>query len=792
MTLTAPGVEASSAELSVLEVDTVQDEDTGAQADVADFITKSLRCDADSTKQFQNDVIFSSDITADTITFAEATATPVSATQRVQPHKMFDVTSAQTLTEDIKFKNLHLTATSDFLGGINGIDLETIVTVNGADLSVTGEKTFSQGLTVTNELSLPGTVNGADAAALFNRNYLYKEDPADPTNQDFQQTVSSKLFQFNTVKVLQELSVEKMGETTEFGVSEADLADIVLTNADNGKITGTTTFNRDVAVDNIVAGNVNSDPADTLLVFDTEQTFDVSLSMNSLIVKNNFQAASLNGVNLDTDVGMVDEANNFQAPVTFNTLAVSTAIDMATGKTINGIDVKSKPGVQKYIGDVTVSNELFIDQDNVNVHKMSFGSFVDQVMDKTAFDDEFLFADTAQTLPNLASVGAETVVRFSDLSLRATLNSLDLAADVMHTAAGEESSSADVVFAGGETTFVTGFSITAGDSIGPYSLAELHGQTYCQHDHEVVFNGVKTLAAGARVVAHSDVSVLNSLNINGRDFIDPVTGAFNPARKSQSNTFTAPLTFDDLTVTSDLVVSGDVTSSNPSVELNGRNVEAFYNSAVKTSGAHSVTSAVTLTAAMAPGKAAVMTPGAATWDGEDIYTLLDTHVLLDEDHAVNVHLRAPNMNFKSGLTINPSVGEESTYFYERDLAAYVDTLFTFTDTSLSGSKTITGDVTVGGNLNFAENIFPFGVDIATLSTTALLKSAEQTISVPYTIGNIAAVNKITADRIDGVLLSDLCLVDEDCTITCAEGVSPCVHFKQDLTVSGQVSFNIGN
>ena len=108
---------------------------------------------------------------------------------------------------------------------------------------------------------------------------------------------------------------------------------------------------------------------------------------------------------------------------------------------------------------------------------------------------------------------------------------------------------------------------------------------------------------------------------------------------------------------------------------------------------------------------------------------------------------------------------------------------------LSGPKTITGDVTVGGNLNFAENIFPFGVDIATLSTTALLKSAEQTISVPYTIGNIAAVNKITADRIDGVLLSDLCLVDEDCTITCAEGVSPCVHFKQDLTVSGQVSFN---
>ena len=79
--------------------------------------------------------------------------------------------------------------------------------------------------------------------------------------------------------------------------------------------------------------------------------------------------------------------------------------------------------------------------------------------------------------------------------------------------------------------------------------------------------------------------------------------------------------------------------------------------------------------------------------------------------------------------------------------------------------------------------------VATYLDTSALPAHLPYISVPYTIANIAAVNKITADRIDGVLLSDLCLVDEDCTITCAEGVSPCVHFKQDLTVSGQVSFN---
>ena len=52
----------------------------------------------------------------------------------------------------------------------------------------------------------------------------------------------------------------------------------------------------------------------------------------------------------------------------------------------------------------------------------------------------------------------------------------------------------------------------------------------------------------------------------------------------------------------------------------------------------------------------------------------------------------------------------------------------------------------------------------------------------YTINNIDSINKLTTDKIDGVKVGDLCFLDAACSVTCAEGVSPCATFSQTVTV----------
>ena len=490
--------------------------------------------------------------------------------------------------------------------------------------------------------------------------------------------------------------------------------------------------------------------------------------------------------------------------VKFTDLGVSNAIRMGPFDEVNGIDVGSTQTIQHYPGTITLtSGTLTINQDNVIVEKMDFGSITDQSMLEQDFADEFVYKDTNQILPNLNSVPSSTTLNVADLSLKKTLDGLNLATDIMHTGSEIEDSASPVTFTGGLTTFHDNLNILTGDTIGDYSLTALHEQSYCGKGF-TKYEGVKTVP---QIRSNADVSVPTKLTANGRDFGN--TTSFNVAKLSEGNTFTGKMTFDDkLSTSSNVDVEGKVlissgASTTPQLCIgvaphNCKNLGEFNANVVRTDEDATVINPVTMPVVMANGVNAVIKKDTGTLDNVNIFTYLDEKVLLDEDRAVNVKLTAPNLKFKKGIKMVPTDGTgntddtRQTYFNGKNLVDYEGSLFKSGQNSISGKKTVTGTVKVGKDLNFAKDIHPFGVDLPALKNTAFQKSVEQTVSLAYTIGDITKVNKVTVDKIDDVQMNDICFIDdtEKCTMKCDSSLEKktCVHFKKNLRASGGINF----
>ena len=313
-TITIPNVVTTNAELSQVATETVSNDDENA--DVANFITQSLRTDKPSTK-FNVPVIFSSRIRTNSISFNTG-AKPKNSLNRVDPSKMFDITKENTIKSGItmNFTNIKLSAEADFQGGLNGIDLATVVKTSGDKTAITGDKTFSKGITVGGKLTLKEKVNGADVNKVFSRSYIFKEDPKDVNNENYVQTIKTKRFDFNTIKILDHLNVKKMGESEEFDVVPDQ---VVVTNKDAGITTGKVTFkNVDLTLGKITADNLNSVPVENNFVHDATQTFSSSIEgIKTLYVKDNLKVGKMNGVDLDADVARVDVENTFESEVIF-------------------------------------------------------------------------------------------------------------------------------------------------------------------------------------------------------------------------------------------------------------------------------------------------------------------------------------------------------------------------------------------------------------------------------------------------------------------------------------------
>merc|ERR1719341_2531239 len=252
------------------------------------------------------------------------------------------------------------------------------------------------------------------------------------------------------------------------------------------------------------------------------------------------------------------------------------------------------------------------------------------------------------------------------------------------------------------------------------------------------------------LISNGDVNVHTSLTANGRAF--GPRNSFNAAKLSEDNTFTEKISFDALSTTGDVTCTGKITGT---PLLNSKNLVDFNNNVVKIDEDATITSPIEMSVMMDPGVTAVITKDVGKLDGTNIFTYLNDRVLLDEARKVTVKLTAPNLKFEKGIKMVPTDATKETYFNGQNLVDYEASLFKDNDDSLSGKKTVTGTVKVGGDLKFATNVHPFGVDLPELKSTAFQKSVEQTVVLPYTIGDITEVNKVTVDKIDTVKMNSV-------------------------------------
>merc|ERR1719474_950524 len=170
---------------------------------------------------------------------------------------------------------------------------------------------------------------------------------------------------------------------------------------------------------------------------------------------------------------------------------------------------------------------------------------------------------------------------------------------------------------------------------------------------------------------------------------------------------------------------------------------------VKKTGTYSITTPVTLSTVMSAGKKMMIKSNSGVVDDKNINAYLNARVLLDEDHPITVDLTARKFNFKKGMTIQPEAGDEA-YFCGKNLVDYKNSLYDFSDSSLSGDKYVMGDIIVSNDLVFPANVHPFDINLIDLEANALSRTKSQTITVPYTISSVSSVNKMFVNKVDGV------------------------------------------
>ena len=330
VTLTIPDIEAHDVDIGTLEISSIKDITNGVtvtSAELDSFLTSALRLDGGTTnlQEIAGNLGLEGDVTAASVAFTSS-ATPENAVGKVSPKDMISLNEANTVAVKAKFTNIHLKAEANFAGGINSIDLEDIVFDTEGTLTVSGLKTFSNGLTLSADSGDKITltlINGKTASALTEFRAVYKHNPADADDEDYIQNIQVDTIKFNSIKVKKELKVTSMGSETLFDVSSATLGDIVTTNTDGQEITAITTFQEDVNIRNLDTNALGSTLADAInpaqvLINNLDQTFSENLEFeDNLWVTGNVEVGSINGLDLDSDVARTDEDNVFLTPVTF-------------------------------------------------------------------------------------------------------------------------------------------------------------------------------------------------------------------------------------------------------------------------------------------------------------------------------------------------------------------------------------------------------------------------------------------------------------------------------------------
>ena len=663
---------------------------------------------------------------------------------------------------------------------------------------------------------MDGSINDQQAAEYLAFKFLYRFDPENRTNEDFTQTINVDVLYFNEIRVKENLTVNMMGSADSVNVSCAELDRIVVNNKDNGPLSGDFNFNQHVKIKNLNTSSINDKNPAHILIDGAYQTFPYPLHIGTLVTTS-LHTDNLNGMNLSEDVARTDMANNFTAEVDLRSIGVLSNITLTEGRSLGGADLSEmSPTAQQYSGVIRVTGNLTIDQNDVPVGLLNSGSVVDQNI-TTSFEDKFLYKDRAQTFPSLATVGPETTFYFEELSLRSTMDGLNLKDGVIHTSDGSQTSEVDIFFTGGLTRFYKDVKVYSGSGgdlephphIGSHNISSMDQQTYCGSSDRfsfqgVTFQGTKTFlsqvsANHTELTSYDDVTVEGNLVINGRTLVE--NGNLQVAKLMSSNDFQKKVSFihpidpfihssagPDLVITENLAVNSAIIAEDEnSVLLNDLNIGKFDKDIVKKTGTYNISTPVCMGVSIGASNTATITQGGKV-DGIDIVSYLEERVLLDEGGVINVDLTATSLHFKKGLTVQPAVGDVS-YFAGRDLIDYKASLFTSSDSHLQGSLNLTGPLIINGDFLFTQGVFPFNIDLATLETTGLSKSRNQTVSLEYDIaGDIVEVDRILTNKVAGVELDQICLKDENCTLTCLN-IDPCVQFTGKPEASGGTQFS---
>ncbi|MBP94359.1 hypothetical protein CMK18_00225 [Candidatus Poribacteria bacterium] len=730
-------------------------------------------------------------VSATDVKFKEDTADASSHYSKIEPNKMLAKDAANTIGIALKAKNMELDGTSNFPGKINDIRIENVVIKNSeAPIDISGIKTFSNGLILFgNDVSIT-TINGKRSEEILQPNFVYT-DPGTDFNGKFKtQTIQTKQVWYNNLIIKDNLEVSTMGARREpkIDVSSSVLENIVRTDQVS-VISGDVSFSKPASINNLVSSDVNGINPHHMLINGVDQNFPFNAHFDKLIINNNFKATKLNGIKLESDIARTDQDNAFSSSISFGDLAVKNKVDTAHLVEIDGVDVSEmEVPKQKYDGTVTVTGSLFINQNDVDVSKMEFFGFTNQDMSKEHLRDLFIYKDTIQDLPNLETIGASTTCKIDDMYVRKTLDGLHLTTDVMHNDAGAETTNAKVHFFGGVNKVYKDMLI-GNDKIGSFDVADLYSHIYCPDSGITSYGGIKTVSSsnGPEVISLFDVELVRKATFNSRDFI--TSGNKHYINKNEGNEFTGKMTFSNkLEVSQDFKPSSDVLANDyDSVKLNGINLKTFDSEIVKKSGTYTVITPVTMSSVMSDDKKMIIKSVEGVVDDRNIEDYLNARVLLDEDHPINVDLTANSFEFKKGLIIQPQADDEA-FFCGKNLIEYKASLYKFTDSTLSGDKHVEGVITVGGNLAFPANVHPFNIDLVDLRANALSRTSDQKITVPYTIDSVSSVNKMVVDKVDGVDLDDLCLINAVCEITCSQAQGPCLYFKNNLKGSGDIKF----
>nr|APA05127.1 polephole-like protein [Penaeus vannamei] len=645
--------------------------------------------------------------------------------------------ASQEVTGNHYYKNININNVHGKQGDgsplvVNGIDTSKIVT-KGNNFTFVDKKTFNS-MTVLEDLDVQ-LLNEVDLSDLSSH-LVY-------TNVYSPQILDGH-FSLHDVDVDGNVDVKNIN-----GVDMKQLNTMVV------RTTGDFTLSGDVNYQNNfeVAGNMLSPKLNGIVMDNIVDKDTININGNYKFTNANVKSAihctNINGINPSVDVVTIDADQTILGGLTFtdDVLVIGTGgVRMLDSVKINNIDPYSLDklddnGNLLVEGDVTFNAALHVAED-VNVEVINGLAL-------KGIEDRYWRKSTDQVVdvsPNIVETTFRAAVTARNINSHQMEDFLSVT--------GPQTISGAYTFQG-LVTVDGNLKVTDGKVIDGVDVSSLKENLVTLSDNQ----DIETQTNFGKLIISGDLMLGG--NLNGWNVVTDFV------RLDQSLHHTGSLTFSDKTTAQALQLS----SANIMVHsLNGLNVEAakadlvIVNEDASIAGPLKFTSSITATNLEVGG----------TVDGVDIVDLVDRSLKKNSATPQTV-TGSITVNKGVNLDLSPSLDTVNGKHWSTHLSKVVPQNY---NGVIRGRKTFTKPVSISGNFNPTTIN---GFDVAQLSDRILTKSTNQNVASKYTIdGDVMATNVVAA-QIDGVLASNLLLLDETSI------VSGTVDFADNLLVADVTS-----